>query len=434
MKNVMKTLCSLIVALLAAAPLYADFPFATESSSNAKHKSDKGDKGDKGDKDDKSDEAEARAQQEDDLYDEATDALDDSDYKHAIDAFREVVKMRGEHQDAAMYWLAYAQNKNGNRADALATLLEFQKAFPKSRWTEDVKVLEVEVRQSAGQHVEPRAGADDEVKVMALQGLMNSDPDRGISVIESIINDPRQPAKMKDKAVFLLSQYGGTKAVDLLGKFARDHSNPDLQSRALRYLGIMGGEQSRKLLADVYQSSTDIDVKRSILRSFMISGDRAHLLSLAKNETNPDLRAEAVQQLGISGGRNELADLYANESTVEVKKKILQAMFVGGSVDKLADIARTERNPELRLTAIKNLGLTSGTHTGEVLATIYQTDSNADVRHAVINALFLQGNAKALVQIARSERDPELKKSIISKLSIMRSKEAAEYLMEFLKE
>jgi HEAT repeat protein len=424
MKKVMTTLCSLLVALLVTAPLHADFP-SDSKASKSKHKTEKNEK---------DDEADARAEQESDLYDEASDALDDNDYSRAIQIFRDVVKMRGEHQDAAMYWLAYAQNKNGNRSDALATVLEFQKAFPKSRWMEDVKVLEVELRQSAGQHIEPSHVVDEDVKIMALQGLMNSDPERGVVVIEGIINDPHQPAKLKDKAIFLLSQYGGGKSAELLGKLARDHSHPDLQERALRYLGIMGGEQSRRLLAEVYQSSSDMDVKRSILKSFMISGDRGHLLSLAKTEPNPELRAEAVQQLGIAGGRNELADLYANESSIEVKKKILQAMFIGGSVDKLSEIARTERNPELRLTAIKNLGLTGGSRTGELLVNIYETDTNSEVRHAVINALFLQSNAKALVSLARKERDPDLKKSIISKLSIMGSKEAAEYLMEFLKD
>src|SRR5207248_3345861 len=149
-------------------------------------------------------------------------------------------------------------------------------------------------------------------------------------------------------------------AVDLLGRYARDGSRPELQASALRYLGIMGGEQSRRLLAEVYSSSNDIDVKKSILRSFMISGDKGHLLSLAKSEANPDLRAEAVRQLGVSGARNELAELYAAETSNEVKKNILQAMFIGGSVDKLSEIARTEKNPDLRSTAIRNLGLTGG--------------------------------------------------------------------------
>lgn len=418
MKNLIKMMCSFMAALIVVAPLYAD---PAKSSKKDKEK-------------EKSVESQERAEQEDDLYDEATDALDDHDYRRAIDAFREVVRMRGEHQDAAMYWTAWAQNKMGNRSDALTTLLEFQKAFPKSRWMEDAKVLEVEVRQSAGQTVEPGRVPDEDVKIMALQGLMNSDPQRGVVMVEAILKDPKQSSRLKDKALFLLSQTGSQNAADLLGRYARDGANRELQSKALRYLGIMGGEQSRKVLADVYASSNDVDLKRSILKSFMISGDRAHLLSLAKTESNPELRAEAVQQLGISGGRSELGELYASETSVEVKKKILQAMFIGGSAEKLSEIARTEKNPELRMTAIRNLGLTGGSHTGALLVTIYETDANPDIRHSVINALFLQNNAKALVDLARREKDPDLKKQIISKLSIMGSKDAAEYLMELLRE
>jgi hypothetical protein len=54
------------------------------------------------------------------------------------------------------------------------------------------------------------------------------------------------------------------------------------------------------------------------------------------------------------------------------------------------------------------------------------------VKAEVLNAYFLQGNAKALVAIARSEKDPELKKTAVSKLSLMHSKEGTEYLMELL--
>ena len=50
-----------------------------------------------------------------------------------------------------------------------------------------------------------------------------------------------------------------------------------------------------------------------------------------------------------------------------------------------------------------------------------------------MNALFLQNNAKLLVDLARAEKDPQMKKEIVSKLSIMHSKDATDYLMELLK-
>ena len=54
------------------------------------------------------------------------------------------------------------------------------------------------------------------------------------------------------------------------------------------------------------------------------------------------------------------------------------------------------------------------------------------MKEEVLNAFFLQGNAVALVAIARGEKDPELKKAAVSKLSLMHSKEATDYLMELL--
>jgi hypothetical protein len=50
----------------------------------------------------------------------------------------------------------------------------------------------------------------------------------------------------------------------------------------------------------------------------------------------------------------------------------------------------------------------------------------------VLNAFFLQNNAHALIAVARSEKDPELRKIAVSKLSLMDSKEAADFLMEIL--
>jgi len=129
----------------------------------------------------------------------------------------------------------------------------------------------------------------------------------------------------------------------------------------------------------------------------------------------------------------ELNELYRTEVSVDVKKRILQAMFIGNQSDKLIELAKGEKDPELRKTAIRNLGLMKRTGTSEALVSIYASDQGVDVRKAVVNALFLQNNAKALVDLARAERNPEMKKEIVSKLSIMKSKEAMDYLMELLK-
>ena len=132
------------------------------------------------------------------------------------------------------------------------------------------------------------------------------------------------------------------------------------------------------------------------------------------------------------GASAELAQLYAGEPSVEVRKRILQAMFVGGNTSKLIEIASTEKDPELRERAIQHLGTTKTPAVGEALVAIYGSTPDLRVRERVIEALFVQGNARQLVALARKETNPELQKTAVSRLSNMRSKEATDYLMELL--
>ena len=381
--------------------------------------------------DDQGESASDRRSREQNLYDAATASLDAGDWKVAADHFREVSRLGLGNADSALYWLAYSQNKMGQRSEALTTLIDLQKRFPKSRWTTDGKALEVEIRQAAGQRVAPENVNDDDLKLMAVSGLMHTDPARAFPILEKIILDRNQSPKVRDKAIFVLSQSNTPRASELLAQLARDGSNPDLQVRAIKNLGLLGGDNSKKLLSEVYQSSNDVKIKKQILKSYMISGERTRLLALARGEQNPELREEAVQQLGVMGAKNELSELYRSETDLRVKKKIIQAMFIGGNAEVLMDLARNEKNLELRITAIKNLGLMGG-NTGAMLVTMYETDANYEVRKAVINALFLQGNSKALITLARKEKDPKLKKEIVSKLALMGGDETADYLLEII--
>jgi tetratricopeptide (TPR) repeat protein len=368
----------------------------------------------------------------DDLYDEGREAIEEGRYDRAVDRFNRVIDLKSPRTDAALYWKAYSLAKLGQRADALNTLADLQKRFGDSRWIKDSKALEVEVRQASGQTVTPESQNDEELKLMALRGIMQSDPDQAMPIIEKMLAGANSP-KVKDRALFVLSQSHAARARDIIVGVAKGTANPDLQLRAIRYIGIMGGPDNRQILADVYRGSTDPAVKRAILRSFMIANDKERLFAAAKSETDVSLRAEAVRQLGVMHASGELSQLYQSESSPEVRKSILQAMFVGGDADKLIELAKGEKDPELRKTAIRNLGLMKRPGTTEALTSIYASDASPDVRKSVVNALFLQNNAAALVTLARAEKNPEMKKEIVSKLSIMKSKEATDYLLELLK-
>ena len=377
--------------------------------------------------------ADDRQSREDEAYEQAREFIDDEQWQRAIESFNRVIALNGSKIDTAMYWKAYAQNKLGQNAEALATLATLSKKFPQSRTLEQARALEMDVRRSAGQPVRPENVQDEDLKLYALQALGNQDAERAVPMLEKIIRGDSS-ARLKERAMFVLAQMSDPRARKLLAEAAKDDARPEVQGKAIQYLGVHGGAENRALLSEVYQSTTNTRVKKRVLQAWMISGEKDRIFSAATGEKDPELRRAAIQQLGVMGAQDELSKMYASETSKEAKKQILQSMFIGGRSDRLLELARTESDPELRRTAVRNLGLMGADKTGQALNTMYTTDKDPEVRKAVLEALFIQGNAEALVALARKESDPEMKRRIVEKLSLMTSsKAAAAYLMELLK-
>lgn len=384
---------------------------------------------------DREQEARDRAQEKldrlEELYDDGREALEEDRYEKAEAKFDQLAKLNGPQTDAALYWKAYAENRMGKREAALTTLADMKKRFAQSRWQKDAGVLELEVKQSNGQPMKPGDQGDEELKLMAIQGLMNSDPERAMPLLEKVINGSGTP-KEKSRALFVLAQSGSPQGREIIGRIAKGQSNPELQREAIKYLGLFGGAQSRQVMAEVYAANPDTSVKRAILRAYMLGGDKEHLFAAAKAEKDESLRREAIRQLGLVHGVSELEQLYQMENSTDLRREILQAFFLAGESGKLVQAAQSEKDPQLRLAAIRNLGLIHSDESGKALQTIYSKETDHGLKEEVLNAYFLQNNAAALVAIARNEKDPDLKKTAVSKLSLMHSKEATDYLMELL--
>ena len=368
-----------------------------------------------------------------DVYEQARELIDSGRYERALESLDRVAAAPDSTRaDAALYWKAYAQWKLDQRADALSTLADMRKRFPQSRWAKDAQALDVEIRQASGQAVSPDGQASEELKLLALRGLMNSDPDRAIPMIEQLLAGP-STVRVKENALFVLSQSRSSRARDIIAGAAKGSVNPDLQLRAIRYLGAIGGPENRQVLDDAYRATTDVAVKRAIVRSFGAAGDRQRLLALAKSEKEPELRGEAVRSLGAMNATAELDELYQTETSAEVKNQIIRGMVASGNVGSLTKLATSEKDPALKRMAIRNLGAMGSAKTSDTLRSIYTADMNPEVRSAVIEALFIQQNATSLVALARAEKDPAMKRRIVERLSLMKSKDASDYMLELLK-
>lgn len=364
-------------------------------------------------------------------YSAGTEALDAKRWDKAAQEFADAARIDGARADAALYWKAYAESRLGRRADAAGTLGALKKRFPKSRWLKDARALEIEMRQGA----DGAAGAagedapDDELKLIAINSLAGSDPERAIPLLEKILAG-NGSEEMKERALFVLTQSGSPKARSVVAEIARGRRNADLQEEAIRYLGTVGGRQSHDLLAEIYASG-NAQAKESVLHAYMTSGDRERLLAAAKGEKSPELRETAIQLLGAMGDRASLWQLYQTETSADVKGAILNGLATGGDVEHVAELARTEKNPELRAEAIQRLGI-MGTKTEPILVSIFKAEKDPELRDAALNGLFVQGSSHALIELARAEKNREMKAEIVQKLSTMHSKEATEYMLEIL--
>ncbi|HET8888907.1 MAG TPA: outer membrane protein assembly factor BamD [Candidatus Angelobacter sp.] len=364
---------------------------------------------------------------EDELYSSGKEALDNGEFDKAIKQFDEVIKIHGRRADGAMYWKAYTQGKAGYKAQGLATIGEFRKQYPKSTWLRDAQVLEQQWRGPA----DPENISDEELKLLAIQSLMNSNPEKAVPLLEKVITG-NSSQKLKDKALFVLSQNDSERAQQILMRLAKDSTQPDLQKRSIRYIGMNGSSHNRAVLKEIYNSSTDVGVKKSVFQAWLMCGCKDDVAALAKTEKTPELRREAIRYLGMMGGGAELFDFYKNSPDVETRKEAVGAMMLCGCGHELAQIVETEKDPVVLDKAINTLGLVGGEESLAALTKLYNSQADVQMKKKVINALFLHGAGKEMVAMARKETNPELKRSLIQKMSLMSSPEISDYMMEIL--
>jgi HEAT repeat protein len=271
---------------------------------------------------------------------------------------------------------------------------------------------------------------DEELKLYAINSLVASNPERVVPLLKNVIEGPNSP-KLKERALFVLAMTKSDEALPVVESLATGEGNPDLQLKAIEYLGMLGGDHSQATLARIYEEG-DGTVKRRVLRAYMMMGNRAGVLAAATGNAPVEVRRDAVRQLGAMGGSDELWELYRSSSSTEIKAETIRALAISGDPTRLIELARTESDPALLGDAITMLGISRKPEAAEFLIDLYGSDNGAAHKRDIIKALFIQGNAKALVGFARQETDSDLRKRIVRQLSLMQAPEATDYMMEIL--
>lgn len=370
---------------------------------------------------------------EDQLYADATKAINEGRWSDAEPLLNQVAGLHGRRSDAALYWKAYVKNKEGRSADALEACATLRENYPQSNWLKECSALEIEIRGKSGSPVQPQAEQDEELKLLALNSLMESDNANALPILQQIL-EGQHSERLKERALFVLAQDQAKPAQEMLGQIVRGEKDPNLQIKAIRLLAAAQGSQSASILESIYGKSSDANVKRAVLDSYLVMNDEEKLGQIAQHESDPELARHAINELGAMGAVSRLSEMYNATSNKETKSAILNAYVAAGSkgAEALSAIASSEQDPELRRKAIRNMGPSGGSAAIPALLAIYSRSNDEETKKAVAEALFVAGDAHDLVALARSEKDLEARKNIVGKLAVMRSKEATDYMIELL--
>ena len=147
------------------------------------------------------------------------------------------------------------------------------------------------------------------------------------------------------RAVFLLAQSGNEAAHSTVVEVAR-HGSELVQIAAVKELGRFGGKNVSEELLQVYRAGNP-RVKYQVVHSL---GDRAAtsaLMRIAQTESDQRLQETAIIRLGQAGGSDQLRRFYVT-ARPELKRPIINGLFNARAVDELIHIATQERNETIK--------------------------------------------------------------------------------------
>jgi HEAT repeat protein len=416
------------------------------------------------------------------LFNKGRDYIQEEKWADAMAQFNQFVKeySSSPKTDAALYWLAYSLKKQDEFQKAGDALRELFKNYPKSTWIADAKAMAAEIDSERGNHtvvvVGPRpdqqivttttgdAGApggqphidaigsrdrgrpseEDELKVVALRSLFNSNPERATALATEILKPgSKAHPNLRRAALSLVAQNGGKQGLAILESIARSEDEQELRKEAIFWLGRSGDEHALDLLKEMATSTTNAEVAKNAVFAISQSGSprAAQMLGeLAHSTKSMEVKKAAIRGLAQSQGEkalDQLIEIYNSDHDEAIGKEISFALSqIGGARAKaeLLKIAKTADKPDVRRQAIFWLGNTF--HAVDDLMAIYDSESAIDIKKQILFALGQSNQKKAvgkLIDIARSDKSPELRREAVICLGRSNDPDAEKFLEELLK-
>lgn len=434
----------------------------------------------------------------DSLYRQARALLNRNRYTEAAARFREFREKhpQSERVADALYFEAFALYRGGDMAqlrEARARLREQENRFPRAATRSDSKTLRVRILQELAQRGDAEAAAeirvladvaatpptpptpptpvaaprpprapraplpgerstgechsddDDNVKMMALNALLQMDAERAIPILKSVLaKRDTGSVCLRRRAVFLVSQKRAPEATAILLDAARHDPDLDVRLHAVQWLSHVRSDEAVAALDSILRSARDTELQEKALFALaQTKSDRAGASLRAyaeRSDVAVAVRERAIFWLGQQRSPENAAflrALYAKLQNSELKEKCLFAlsqMKDQGNDRWLLELAGNDREPvEIRKRALFYAGQANAPIAD--LAAIYDRTRDREMKEQLIFVYSQRKSSEAvdkLLDIAKRETDPELRRKAVFWLGQSRDPRAAQFLLDLI--
>jgi tetratricopeptide (TPR) repeat protein len=420
----------------------------------------------------------AKGDPADSLYRLAREAMSRGDYKRAAEIFHRIPERypQSAYAGQALYYEAYSLYRSGGD-DELSTARDrlnlLKQQYPAIAKNDGATLLTrvcgelakrgdqscaMSIDSAAARSSDVTAGGartgsgtscpsdddDNDERIAALNALLQMDAERAMPILQKVLarRDPCSAA-LRRKAVFLVSQKETDQTASILMNVARNDPDQDVREQAVFWLSQVPGSTS--LLQEILKGNGDENIKDKALFSLSQQDDPKAQQALRdfvlSDSENPDLREKAIFWLGqreSKGNTDFLRGLYSRLTNEDLKEKVLFSLSQqqgAGNEQWLMNVAADPKeNIELRKKALFWAGQ-SGVPMSELVG-LYNRMPESEMKEQMIFVFSQRENDAAatdkLFDIAKNDKDPELRKKAIFWLGQSRDPRVQQFLMELI--
>ena len=293
----------------------------------------------------------------------------------------------------------------------------------------------------------PSEDDDDDIRMAALNALLQMDSERAIPILKQVLAKRDEcSVALRRKAVFLVAQKQSDESATILLDAARNDPDVEVRRQAVFWLSEVHSDRALNALDSILNGSKDEEVQEKAL--FALSNTNTArgteiLRTYAQSNAPEELRAKAVFWLGQSSRRSSdntafLESLFDKTSSEEIQNAIIQAMSEApgdeGARWMLGIVQNSKQPVETRKKALFWAGQRRGIDINTLLA-LYPKLDDQELKEHFIFVLSERREAAAtdkLIEIAKSDKDVEMRKKALFWLAQKNDPRAKQLLMEII--